>query len=249
MTPKLSIRDLDLFYGDLHALRGISLDIESTGILALIGPSGCGKSALLGVLNRMNAPDAQHTGSVTLDGMDIYTEIDEYELRRRIGMIFSSPNIFPMSIFDNVAFGPRMSGQNSIAMLTQIVEEALIDAELWDEVKDRLDKPALRLSEGQQQRLCIARVLALHPEVLLMDEPTSTLDPIATGRIEQLLQRLAERMAVLLVTHAVQQASRISERTAFFLDGELMECGRTEDLFLQPQRQDTADYISGRYQR
>ncbi|AFG36739.1 phosphate ABC transporter ATP-binding protein [Spirochaeta africana] len=249
MKPKLGIAGLELLYGDLHALRGITMQIAPAEIVALIGPSGCGKSALLGVLNRMTGPDAHLAGSVELDGQDIYRDLNEYELRRRVGMIFARPNVFPMSIYDNIAFGPRVNGERRRPVLDEMVETALTEAELWDEVKDRLRSPALRLSEGQQQRLCIARALALQPEVLLLDEPTSSLDPIATGRIEQLLERLSQRMAILLVTHAVQQASRISDRTAFFLHGELVECGRTEEMFVQPRQQSTADYISGRFQR
>lgn len=246
-TALLAIDSLDVFYGDLHALHNVSLQVERGEVLALIGPSGCGKSALLRALNRMSGETAHIDGTVRLNGRDIYREMDQFELRRRVGMIFSRPNTFPFSIFDNVAFGPRMQGERNRARLVETVEHALVEAELWSEVRDRLHKPALRLSEGQQQRLCIARALALQPEVLLMDEPTSSLDPIATGRIEQLLEHLKQRVSILLVTHAVQQASRVSDSTAFFLMGGLIEYNRTSRLFMQPERRETADYISGRY--
>lgn len=244
----ITIRNLDVFYGDLHALRNVTFAIPRGEIVSLIGPSGCGKSVLLRVLNQTAGAEAYAVGAVTMDAGDILDPAcDVFQLRRQVGLVTARPTTFPMSIWDNIVFGPRMSGVRGRSKLDSVVEQALSEAELWDEVKDRLHKPALRLSDGQQQRLCIARALALEPKVLLMDEVTSTLDPIATGRIEQLIERLKAKITIVMVTHAVQQASRVSDRTAFFHLGELIEYGRTEDVFTQPQDHRTAEYISGRF--
>ena len=246
---KITVQNLDLFYGNFQALKSISLNIPGNQITALIGPSGCGKSTLLKTLNRMNdlVEDCRITGSVLLGGQDIYGGMDVSLLRKRVGMVFQKPNPFPMSIYDNIAFGPRTHGVRSRARLDEIVERSLRDAAIWDELKDRLKKSALGLSGGQQQRLCIARALAVEPEVLLMDEPTSALDPISTSKIEELAMELKEKYTIVIVTHNMQQAVRISDHTAFFLLGELVEYGETEKLFSQPQDKRTEDYITGRF--
>ena len=243
------IKDLDLFYGDFQALKKINMDIESEKITAYIGPSGCGKSTLLKSLNRMNdlIEGCKITGDVRLFGDDIYGNIDINLLRKRVGMVFQKPNPFPMSIYDNIAFGPRTHGIKSKFELDKIVEESLRGAAIWNEVKDRLKKSALGLSGGQQQRLCIARALAVNPEVLLMDEPTSALDPISTGKIEELLLELREKYSIIIVTHNMQQATRISDKTAFFLLGEVVEYSETEAMFSQPRDKRTEDYITGRF--
>lgn len=246
----ISVNDLCLWYGQQQALKNIGIEIEEHGITALIGPSGCGKSTFLKTLDRMNdlVPGVKITGSVRYHGEDIYApSVDVSELRRRIGMVFQKPNPFPMSIYDNVAYGPRTHGVRSRARLDEIVERSLRDAAIWDEVKDRLKKNALGLSGGQQQRLCIARALAVEPEVLLMDEPTSALDPISTSKIEELAMQLREKYTIVIVTHNMQQAVRISDNTAFFLLGELIEYGNTEQIFSQPGNKKTEDYITGRF--
>ena len=250
MEPKIRVRDLSLFYGQNQALKGIDMDILPNTVTAFIGPSGCGKSTFLKTLNRMNdlVDGVKITGSVELDGENIYApNVDTTVLRRRVGMVFQQPNPFPMSIYDNVAYGPRVHGIRNKARLDEIVEESLRGAAIFDEVKDRLKKSALGLSGGQQQRLCIARALAVEPQVLLMDEPTSALDPISTSRIEELAIELKDRYTIVIVTHNMQQAARISDRTAFFLLGELVECGDTEQIFAQPQDKRTEDYITGRF--
>ena len=246
---KIAIKDLNLYYGAFHALHGINLDIERGKITAFIGPSGCGKSTLLKTLNRMNdlIPDCRVEGSITLDGENIYGSMDVNLLRKRVGMVFQKPNPFPMSIYDNVAYGPRTHGIHNKAQLDEIVERSLRGAAIWDEVKDRLKKSALGLSGGQQQRLCIARALAVKPEVLLMDEPTSALDPGSTMKVEELMSELKKNYTVVIVTHNMQQAARISDRTAFFLLGELVEVGPTAQIFSAPQDKRTEDYISGRF--
>ncbi len=246
---KLSIKDLDLYYGDFHALKKINLDIRENEITAFIGPSGCGKSTLLKSLNRMNdlVDGCRITGNVLLDGEDIYDGMDVNILRKRVGMVFQKPNPFPMSIYDNIAYGPRTHGIRSRAKLDEIVEKSLRDAAIWEETKDKLKKSALSMSGGQQQRLCIARALAVKPEVLLMDEPTSALDPISTSKIEDLAMELKKDYTIVMVTHNMQQAVRISDRTAFFLLGEVVEYGDTEKLFSMPQDKRTEDYITGRF--
>lgn len=246
---KITVKNLDLFYGQFQALKGIELKIQAGEITAFIGPSGCGKSTLLKTLNRMNdlVEGCRIAGDVLLDGENIYSGMDVNLLRKRVGMVFQKPNPFPMSIYDNIAFGPRTHGIRSKAMLDEIVERSLKGAAIWDEVKDRLKKSALGLSGGQQQRLCIARALAVEPEVLLMDEPTSALDPISTGKIEELAAQLKKRYTIIIVTHNMQQAVRISDKTAFFLLGELVEAGETETLFSMPQDRRTEDYITGRF--
>lgn len=250
MESKLHARDLNLYYGDNHALKGINLDIEEKQITAFIGPSGCGKSTFLKTLNRMNdlVPGVKITGQVVLDGENIYArEVDVTLLRKKVGMVFQSPNPFPMSIYDNIAYGPRLHGIRRRLQLDEIVERSLRGAAIWDEVKDRLKKSALGLSGGQQQRLCIARALAVEPEVLLMDEPTSALDPISTMKIEELMSELKKNYTVAIVTHNMQQAARISDKTVFFLLGEMIECGKTEELFSMPKDKRTEDYITGRF--
>ena len=249
-NPKIALRDLHLYYGDFHALKGLSMEIPEKEITAFIGPSGCGKSTCLKTLNRMNdlVEGCKITGGVFIDGEDIYApQTDVTLLRRRAGMVFQKPNPFPMSVYDNIAYGPRVHGVKKKHELDEIVERSLREAALWDEVKDRLKKNALGLSGGQQQRLCIARALAVEPEVLLMDEPTSALDPISTSKIEELAMQLKEQYTIVIVTHNMQQAVRISDRTAFFLLGELVECGDTQQLFSQPQDKRTEDYITGRF--
>lgn len=246
---KITIESLDLFYGGFQALKNIDLAIPEGRITAFIGPSGCGKSTLLKSLNRMNdlVEGCRITGKVSLDGEDIYGKMDPSVLRRRVGMVFQKPNPFPMSVYDNIAYGPRTHGVRSRAQLDEIVERSLRDAAIWDEVKDRLKKSALGLSGGQQQRLCIARALAVEPEVLLMDEPTSALDPISTSKIEDLAIELKKRYTIVIVTHNMQQAVRISDRTAFFLLGEVVEFGKTDELFSMPRDKRTEDYITGRF--
>ena len=246
----ITTNDLCLWYGKTQALRDINISVQEGGITALIGPSGCGKSTFLKTLNRMNdlVPDVRITGSVKYRGKDIFAPgTDVNELRRQIGMVFQKPNPFPMSIYDNIAYGPRTHGIRSKAKLDEIVETSLKNAAIWDEVKDRLKKSALGLSGGQQQRLCIARALAVDPDVLLMDEPTSALDPISTTRIEELAMELKSKYTIIIVTHNMQQALRISNKTAFFLLGELVECDDTEKIFSKPQDKRTEDYITGRF--
>ena len=250
MPAILSAHDLNLWYGAHQALHNISIDIPEKSITALIGPSGCGKSTFLKTLNRMNdlVGGVKITGEVTYEGENIYApSVDVNELRKRIGMVFQKPNPFPMSIYDNIAYGPRTHGIRNKAKLDDIVEKSLRGAAIWDEVKDRLKKNALGLSGGQQQRLCIARALAVEPKVLLMDEPTSALDPISTSKIEDLATQLREQFTIVIVTHNMQQAVRISDTTAFFLLGELVEYGQTEQMFSQPQDKRTEDYITGRF--
>ena len=244
-----TIEDLNLHYGVFQALRDIDLSVEERNITALIGPSGCGKSTFLKTLNRMNdlVEDCRITGSIRLFGEDIYNGMDVNLLRKRVGMVFQKPNPFPMSVYDNIAFGPRTHGVRSRYQLDEIVEKSLRDAAIWDEVKDRLKKSALGLSGGQQQRLCIARALAVSPEVLLMDEPTSALDPISTGKIEELMLTLKEHYSIMIVTHNMQQAARISDKTAFFLLGEVIEYNDTEKMFSLPQDKRTEAYITGRF--
>jgi phosphate transport system ATP-binding protein len=246
---KFQIQKLNLYYGSFQALKGIDMAIQEKKITALIGPSGCGKSTLLKTLNRMNdlIEGVKITGNVLLDGEDIYNGTDVTELRKRVGMVFQKPNPFPMSVYDNVAFGPRTHGVKGRAKLDDMVEKSLRDAAIWDELKDRLKKDALGLSGGQQQRLCIARALAVEPEVLLMDEPTSALDPISTSKIEDLAVGLKEKYTIVIVTHNMQQAARISDMTGFFLLGDLIEFSDTEKLFSIPSDKRTEDYITGRF--
>ncbi len=250
MSNIISVKDLDLWYGASQALKKVSIDIEEHSITALIGPSGCGKSTFLKTLNRMNdlIPGVRIEGNVQYEGTDIFDKaVDVNELRREIGMVFQKPNPFPMSIYDNIAYGPRTHGIKNKVQLDEIVEESLRDAAIWDEVKDRLKKSALGLSGGQQQRLCIARALAVKPQILLMDEPTSALDPISTSKIEDLASELKEKYTIIIVTHNMQQAVRISDSTAFFLLGELIEYGKTEEMFASPKDKRTEDYITGRF--
>lgn len=246
---KFTVKNLDLWYNDFKALKNINLGMQENSITAFIGPSGCGKSTLLKSLNRMNdlVEGCRITGEVLLDGEDIYGNMDVNMLRRRVGMVFQKPNPFPMSIYDNIAFGPRTHGIRSKAKLDEIVEESLRDAAIWDETKDVLKKSALAMSGGQQQRLCIARALAVKPEVLLMDEPTSALDPISTSKIEDLALELKKKYTIIMVTHNMQQAVRISDNTAFFLLGDLIEYGNTEKMFESPEDKRTEDYITGRF--
>lgn len=246
---KITAKDLNLFYGDFQGLKDINIDIEENKATALIGPSGCGKSTFLKTLNRMNdlIESVKITGNVTLDGEDIYSTYNVVELRKRVGMVFQKPNPFPMSVYDNIAYGPRIHGVKSKSILDEIVEKSLRGAALWDEVKDRLKKDAYGLSGGQQQRLCIARVLAVEPEVVLMDEPTSALDPISTLKIEDLVDELKEKYTIVIVTHNMQQAGRISDKTAFFLHGEIVEYDYTEKIFSKPVDKRTEDYITGRF--
>ncbi len=246
---KFEIKNLDLYYGDFQALKSINLSIEENKVTSLIGPSGCGKSTLLKTLNRMNdlVENCAITGSVRLDGEDIYGKIDVNLLRKRVGMVFQKPNPFPMSIYDNIAYGPRTHGTRSKSELDEIVEQSLKSAAIWDECKDRLKKSALGLSGGQQQRLCIARALAVNPDVILMDEPTSALDPISTKKIEDLILELKEKYTIVIVTHSMQQAARISDKTAFFLLGEVVEYDDTAKLFSKPENEKTEAYITGRF--
>ena len=246
---KFTIQDLNLYYGDFHALKDVELHLGEREITAFIGPSGCGKSTLLKTLNRMNdlVEGCRITGKVLLDEADIYGNMDVNLLRKRVGMVFQKPNPFPMSVYDNIAYGPRTHGVRSKLKLDDIVEQALRNAAIWDEVKDRLKKSALGLSGGQQQRLCIARALAVQPEVLLMDEPTSALDPISTSKIEDLAVELKKDYTIIIVTHNMQQAARISDKTAFFLLGEVIEYGETGQVFSLPRDKRTEDYITGRF--
>jgi phosphate transport system ATP-binding protein len=247
---KLCVDDLNVFYGDFQAIQNASLQVPSNCVMALIGPSGCGKSTFIRALNRMHdlSPDVRVEGKITLDGEDIYAkDVDPVEIRHRIGMVFQRPNPFPKSIFENVVYGPRIHGIRDRKRLMEIAERSLRHAALWDEVKDRLERSALDLSGGQQQRLCIARVLAVEPEVILMDEPASALDPIATSKIEDLIGELKKDYTVVIVTHSMQQAARISDNTAFFLMGELVEIGSTREIFFKPKDKRTEDYITGRY--
>ena len=249
MSEKFKISNLDLYYGDFHALKDINMSIHANEITAFIGPSGCGKSTFLKSLNRMNdlVEGCKITGNVLLDGEDIYKGMDVNLLRKRVGMVFQKPNPFPMSIYDNIAYGPRTHGITSRAKLDEIVENSLKGAAIWNEVKDNLKKSALSLSGGQQQRLCIARALAVEPDVLLMDEPTSALDPISTSKIEELASELKSQYTIVMVTHNMQQAVRISDYTAFFLLGDLIEYGETQKIFEQPKDKRTEDYITGRF--
>lgn len=248
-VPKFSISGMDLYYGQFQALKNINMEIGSNEITAFIGPSGCGKSTLLKSLNRMNdlVEGCKITGKILLDSEDIYDKMDVNRLRKRVGMVFQKPNPFPMSIYDNIAYGPRTHGIHSKSKLDEIVEQSLRNAAIWDEVKDRLRKSALGMSGGQQQRLCIARALAVEPEVLLMDEPTSALDPISTSKIEDLVTDLKSKYTIIMVTHNMQQAPRVSDKTAFFLLGEVIEYDSTEKLFSIPKDKRTEDYITGRF--
>ena len=246
----ISVKDMCLWYGDHQALKHVNIEIFDKSITAFIGPSGCGKSTFLKTLTRMNdlIPGVKITGDIRYEGTDIFSkEVDVNNLRKEIGMVFQKPNPFPMSIYDNIAYGPRTHGITNKVELDEIVERALRDAAIWDEVKDRLKKNALGMSGGQQQRLCIARALAVQPKILLMDEPTSALDPISTSRIEELVMELKEKYTIVMVTHNMQQAVRVSDHTAFFLLGELVEFGKTDDIFSQPKDQRTEDYITGRF--
>ena len=250
MNHIISAKDMCLWYGEHQALKNVNIDIPEKSITAFIGPSGCGKSTFLKTLNRMNdlIPGVKITGDIRYEDSDIFSrEVDVNHLRKEIGMVFQKPNPFPMSIYDNVAYGPRTHGITNKMQLDEIVENALRDAAIWEEVKDRLKKNALGMSGGQQQRLCIARALAVQPKVLLMDEPTSALDPISTSRIEELVMELKEKYTIVMVTHNMQQAVRVSDYTAFFLLGELVEFGKTDDIFSQPQDKRTEDYITGRF--
>jgi len=250
MNDKIRINKLTLYYGETMALKKVSFTVHKNSVMALIGPSGCGKSTCLRTINRMNdlIDNVRIEGEVLLDGVDVYhPDTDVVMLRKRVGMVFQRPNPFPMSVYDNIAYGPRVHGINQKAALDEIVEKSLTGAALWDEVKDRLKKSAMGLSGGQQQRLCIARLLAVDPEVLLMDEPCSALDPISTMKIEDLIAALKEKYTIVLVTHNMQQAARVAEETAFFLSGELVECGSTDTIFTRPQDKRTEDYITGRF--
>ncbi len=250
MNTKMSVKDLDLYYGDFQALHNINLDIKEREILSFIGPSGCGKSTLLKCLNRMNdlVVGCKIEGDIRLDGEDIYAKnYDVNNLRKRVGMVFQQPNPFPMSIYENIAYGPKTHGIKNKSELDEIVESSLKQAAIWEEVKDDLKKSALSISGGQQQRLCIARALAVNPEVILMDEPTSALDPISTGKIEDLAQELKDQYTIVMVTHNMQQASRISDETAFFLNGVIVEKGNTVDIFTNPKEEKTELYVTGRF--
>ena len=246
---KFSVQNLNLYYGDFHALKNVDMEIPENEITAFIGPSGCGKSTFLKTINRMNdlVPNVKITGNIYLDNIDIYDQIDVTKLRTRVGMVFQQPNPFPMSIYDNVAYGPRIHGIKKKAVLDEIVERSLKQAAIWDEVKDRLKRSALSVSGGQQQRICIARALAVEPEVILMDEPTSALDPISTLKIEDLAVELKKKYTIIMVTHNMQQASRISDKTAFFLTGEGVEYNDTSQIFHNPKDKRTEDYITGRF--
>lgn len=247
---KIKVTNLNLHYGDFHALKDINFVGVDKSVTAFIGPSGCGKSTFLKTLNRMNdlIETVKIDGQVLLDGQDIYAkEMDVNLLRKRVGMVFQKPNPFPMSVYDNIAFGPRTHGVKNKSELDEIVERSLRDAAIWDDVKDRLKKDALSFSGGQQQRICIARALAVNPEVILMDEPTSALDPISTSKIEDLVSELKKKYAIIMVTHNMQQATRVSDSTAFFLNGEIIEFGKTDEIFSNPKNQKTEDYITGRF--
>ena len=249
MSSKFDVKNLNLYYGEYHALKNVNMEIPEKQITAFIGPSGCGKSTFLKTLNRMNdlVEGCKITGDIKLDGEDIYGNMDVNLLRKRVGMVFQNPNPFPMSVYDNIAYGPRTHGIHSKSKLDEIVEKSLRQAAIWDELKDRLKKSALGLSGGQQQRLCIARALAVEPEVLLMDEPTSALDPISTSKIEDLALELKDKYTIIMVTHNMQQATRISDNTAFFLLGEVIEYDNTEKLFSMPKNKKTEEYITGRF--
>jgi phosphate transport system ATP-binding protein len=247
---KVSVRGLNVYYGTNHAISDASLDIEEKQVTALIGPSGCGKSTFIRAINRLHdlTPSARVSGKVELDGVDVYSrDVDPIVMRRRVGMVFQRPNPFPMSIYENVAYGPRVNGERDASRIAALVEDSLRHAALWDEVKDRLFESGVALSGGQQQRLCIARVLSLRPEVILMDEPASSLDPIATVKIEELIAQLRERYTVVIVTHSMAQAGRVSDRTAFFLNGSIVEAGPTNQIFTRPKDSRTEDYITGRF--
>ena len=245
----IRVRDLNLYYGTMKALKNVNMDIKKNKVTALIGPSGCGKSTFLRTLNRMNdlIEGVKIQGNVSYNNMDIYKDYDVMELRKHVGMVFQKPNPFPMSIYENIAYGPRIHGVKNKKVLDEIVENSLKGVVLWEEVKDRLHKSALALSGGQQQRLCIARTIAIEPEVILMDEPTSALDPISTLKIEELMDELKRDYTVVIVTHNMQQAGRIADKTAFFLNGEVIEFGKTEDIFYNPRDKRTEDYITGRF--
>ena len=247
--PKIEVDQLNLYYGPTRALKDVTISFPPTMVTAIVGPSGCGKSSFLRTLDRMNdlLPNSRVTGHVLLDGEEIYESMDVALLRKRVGMVFQKPNPFPRSIYDNIAFGPRIHGMKKESQVREVVERSLRQAALWDEVKDMLTKSAYNLSGGQQQRLCIARALAVEPEVLLMDEPASALDPIATARIEELVSELKERYTIIIVTHNLQQAARVSERVGFFLHGECVESGPTKDLFTAPKDKRTEDYLTGRF--
>ncbi|KNF09936.1 phosphate import ATP-binding protein PstB [Gottschalkia purinilytica] len=250
MAVKIKVKNLDFYYNNFHALKNINLDIEENKVTALIGPSGCGKSTFIRILNRMNdlIEGTRHTGDIIFENKDIYhPDVDEVELRKKIGMVFQKPNPFPKTIYENIIFGPKRHGVKSKAKLDEIVEKSLKGAALWNEVKDRLNTSAWSLSGGQQQRLCIARALAMEPDVLLMDEPTSALDPIATSKIEELIEELKKEYTIAIVTHSMQQAGRISDNTAFFLMGELIEFDETKKIFSNPSDKKTEDYITGRF--
>jgi phosphate transport system ATP-binding protein len=247
---KVRVSHLDVYYGSNHAIRDASLDIEENQVTALIGPSGCGKSTFIRAINRLHdlTPSARVSGKVELDDVNIYSrDVDPIVMRRRVGMVFQRPNPFPMSIYDNVAYGPRVNGERNASRIAELVEDSLRHAALWDEVKDRLSESGVALSGGQQQRLCIARVLSLRPEVILMDEPASALDPIATVKIEELIAELREQYTVVIVTHSMAQAGRVSDRTAFFLNGSIVEAGPTNQIFTRPKDRRTEDYITGRF--
>lgn len=248
-NTKIEVRDLDLFYANNQALKKVNIDINENEVTALIGPSGCGKSTFLRTLNRMNdlIPIVRIKGEVKIDENDIYKDDDVIGLRTKVGMVFQKPNLFPMSIYDNVAYGPRVHGIKDKKVLDKIVEESLRDAAIWDEVKNRLKSSALGLSGGQQQRICIARTIAMNPEIILMDEPTSALDPISTLKVEELIRKLEDKYTIVIVTHNMQQAARISDKTAFFLSGELVEFGETNTIFTNPRDKRTEDYITGRF--
>ncbi|MGA7614503.1 MAG: phosphate ABC transporter ATP-binding protein PstB [Thermoanaerobaculia bacterium] len=249
-APKIEVKDFDFYYGPAKVLHGIDLEIPENEVTALIGPSGCGKSTFLRSINRMNdiIPDARGEGLISLDGQNLYAPgVDVVELRRRVGMVFQKSNPFPKSIFDNVAYGPRIGGLRDKRRLAELVEKSLVRAALWDEVKDRLQTSAMALSGGQQQRLCIARTLAVDPEVVLMDEPASALDPIATGKIEELIYELKDNYTIVIVTHNMQQAARVSDHTAFFMMGKLVEYGDTKTIFMNPKQKMTEEYITGRF--
>ena len=249
IKSEIQVKNLELFYGENKALKNISIDIEAKKVTALIGPSGCGKSTFLRTLNRMNdlIDNVKITGEIIIGGKNIYKDIDEIDLRKKVGMVFQKPNPFPMSIYDNVAYGSRIHGVKDKETLDEIVEKSLMGAALWEEVKDRLKKSALGLSGGQQQRLCIARTIAVSPEIILMDEPTSALDPISTIKMEELMYELKKEYTVVIVTHNMQQAGRIADKTAFFLSGEVVEYGDTSDIFYKPKDKRTEDYITGRF--
>ena len=246
---KIQVRNLNLYYGDNHALKNINIDLEENKVTAFIGPSGCGKSTFLRTINRMNdlIDNVKIEGEIFVDGEDIYKSKDVIALRTKVGLVFQKPTPFPMSIYDNIAYGPRLHGIKDKKSLDEIVEKSLKGAALWDEVKDRLKKSALLLSGGQQQRLCIARTIAVSPEIILMDEPTSALDPISTNKMEELMEELKKKYTVIIVTHNMQQAGRIADKTAFFLNGEIIEYGATEDIFYKPKDKRTEDYITGRF--